>query len=79
MVLKYSTANEWRDAAMQRISDISETEIAQRRVMASKHYATEKVMPDADTLADHELYILGKMEMHEYEQYLLFKHHPNNQ
>ena len=63
---------------MLRESNISEVEISQRRALAAKHYATESVQPDAETLADHELYILGKMDMQEYEQYLLFKHHPDS-
>jgi len=29
---------------------------------------------DADTLADQQLYIQGKMDMEEYQNYLLFKH-----
>lgn len=63
---------------MLRESNISEVEIMQRRALAAKHYAAENNQPNAETLADHELYILGKMDMQEYEQYLLFKHHPNN-
>ncbi len=63
---------------MLRESNISEADINQRRALAAKHYAAESVQPDAETLADHELYILGKMDMQEYEQYLLFKHHPGS-
>jgi len=29
---------------------------------------------DADTLADQEIYIQGKMTHEEYQKYLLFKH-----
>ena len=74
--MKYSTADEWRAEAMRRESNISESEITQRRTQALRHYQQEEVMPDADTLADHELFILGKMDMSEYEQYLLLKHSP---
>jgi len=74
MKLEYANAVEWREAAMQRESVGSSTDIAQRRAKAALHYVSEGVTPDADTLADHELYILGKMDMQEYEQYLLFKH-----
>ena len=75
-LLKYATADEWRAEAMQRVSSISESEIIQRRTQASRHYQQEEVMPNADTLADHELFILGKMDLSEYEQYLLLKHSP---
>jgi len=72
--LEYSNANEWREAAMQRENGISDTESQQRRSQAALFYQQENTTPDADTLADHELFILGKMELEEYEQYLLFKH-----
>ena len=77
--MKYTNAKEWRKAAMSRETLISDDEISQRRTLAVKHYAAENIQPDADTLADHELYILGKMDMQEYEQYLLFKHHPGSE
>ncbi len=64
---------------MLREAGISEDEILQRRTLAEKHYVAENIQPDADTLADHALYILGKMDMREYEQYLLFKHHPGSE
>ncbi len=76
--MKYTNANEWREAAMSRETTLSDDEISHRRSLAAKHYAAENIQPDADTLADHELYILGKMDMHEYEQYLLFKHYPDS-
>jgi len=75
-MLDYTTADEWRQAAMLRESAISEVVQQERRAQAAQHYAAADAAPDADTLADHELYILGKMEMAEYEQYLLFKHSP---
>ncbi len=73
---KYKTADAWRDDAMQRKNGVSEAESVQRRKQAQAHYKHEG-MPDADTCADHELFILGKMDIQEYEQYLLFKHSRN--
>jgi len=72
--LKYATAEQWRTEAMKRESTVDEHEIMQRRAKAELHYQQEIVSPDSDTRADHELYILGKMELAEYEQYLVFKH-----
>ncbi|PCI00568.1 MAG: hypothetical protein COB79_05480 [Zetaproteobacteria bacterium] len=79
MVGKYQTAEAWRNDAMQRDNGVSDAESAQRRQQAEAHYKQESVNPDADILADHELFILGKMDMQEYEQYLLFKHSQNTQ
>ena len=62
---------------MQRQSTLSEVEISNRKTMAAAHYAQENITPDAETLADHDLYILGKMDLEEYEQYLLLKHGHN--
>lgn len=72
--MKYKTAKAWRDAAMLRANGVSDIEIEQRRTQATLHYTQSNEQPDADILADHELYILGKMDMQEYEQYLLVKH-----
>lgn len=72
--MRYVTAEEWRKAAMQRENLVAEAEVLQRRNQAAVHYENEAEPLDSDTLADHELYILGKMELAEYEQYLLFKH-----
>jgi len=77
MVKQYQSADAWRKAAMQRENGVSEAESKQRRKQAEAHYAKENVQPTADILADHELYILGKMEIEEYEQYLLLKHSQN--
>ena len=74
IILQYATAQLWREAAMLRPNLVSKEEEGKRRAQALLHYAKETAKPDADTLADHELYILGKMEVQEYEQYLLFKH-----
>jgi len=72
--LAKENADRVREAAMLRPSTISDDEIAERRAKAALHYASENTKPDADMLADHALYILGKMSMDEYEQYLLLKH-----
>lgn len=70
---EYPTAAAWREAAMARPNGVDDLEIARRRTLARQHYAGEG-KPDADTLADHELYILGKMTMDEYQEYLVFKY-----
>ena len=75
--MKYATAKEWCEAAMKRDNGVSDVESKQRRTLAESHYAKEDMQPTADILADHELYILGKMEIEEYEQYLLLKHSQN--
>ncbi|MDX8381740.1 MAG: hypothetical protein R8M14_06465 [Ghiorsea sp.] len=72
--MNYTDANAWLDDAMQRENGVSEDESAQRREQAERHYKTEGVVPNADIAADHELFILGKMDKKEYEQYLLLKH-----
>ena len=64
---------------MQRENGVSDADAKQRRSVAEAHYQQEDVMPDAEAIADHELFILGKMDMQEYEQYLLFKHSQNTQ
>jgi len=79
MVKQYESADAWRDDAMVREQGVSDAEAASRRKQAEAHYAKENVQPTADILADHELFILGKMDMQEYEQYLLFKHSQNPQ
>jgi len=72
--MHYETADEWRDAAMRRDNGVDEEESCRRRRMVADYHAREGTVPDADRLADYDLYILGKMEFGEYEQYLLFKH-----
>ncbi len=72
--MKYRTAVEWREAAMKRENGVDADEIKQRRVRVQQHQLQEGVVADADALADYELYILGKMEMQEYQDYLYFKH-----
>lgn len=72
--MAYETAEEWRDEAMQRPDGVEAEESERRRQMVQAHHAAEGTEPDAETLADYELYILGKMDAEEYQQYLVFKH-----
>ncbi|MFQ5346058.1 MAG: hypothetical protein ACE5DZ_08895 [Mariprofundus sp.] len=69
----YDSSDAWRNAVMQRSSGISDMESRQRREIAAAHNLKEGIQ-DADTLADQEMYILGKMSLEEYQDYLLFKH-----
>jgi len=69
----YDNADAWRSAAMKRESDISDSELRQRKKIANAHNLKEGIN-DADTLADQEIYIQGKMSLEEYQSYLLFKH-----
>jgi hypothetical protein len=59
---------------MQRDNTVDEAESMRRRNRVRSHHLASGIEPDADQLADYELYIQGKMEMDEYQQYLLFKH-----
>ena len=71
----YATADEWRKAAMQRPTVLAQCEIIARRKQANDFYATaDKPLPTPDELTDQELYIQGKMDLQEYQTYLLFKH-----
>jgi len=69
----YTSAAQWHDAAMQRESLIDAAESGQRRAISDAHNQQHGIS-DADTLADQQLYILGKMDLEEYQDYLLFKH-----
>jgi len=69
----YATAADWYDAAMQRASLIDAAESAQRYAIAAAHNQQHRIT-DADTLADQQLYIQGKMPLEEYQRYLQFKH-----
>ena len=72
--MNYETAEQWYDAAMERDCGVDEAECERRRAMVRNHYLQEGTEPDAERLADYELYILGKMDIEEYQQYLLFKY-----
>ncbi len=58
---------------MQRSTVIDAAESAHRADIAHAHNQQQGIS-DADTLADQQLYILGKMDIEEYQEYLLFKH-----
>jgi len=74
---QYSSAAAWRTAAMQRPAVIDAVESARRAGIAHAHNQQQGIS-DADTLADQQLYILGKMDIEEYQAYLLFKHSKNS-
>lgn len=73
MVEKGSDPDQWRTAAMQRPSTIDAAESQRRQAQADAHNRREGIS-DPDTLADQRLYILGKMDLEEYQSYLLAKH-----
>ena len=73
--MTYVSAEAWWYAAMQRESTVSPEEELARRNKAHAHNQLNGIH-DPDALADQELYILGKMDLQEYEAYLLFKHSP---
>jgi len=72
--MDYKTADEWRDAAMKRANGVNEDESARRRKVVQLHQLQDGVEADTDAQADYELYILGKMEIEEYQKYLFLKH-----
>jgi len=63
----------WRQNAMQRPSAIDAAESLRRQAIADNHNRQQGIT-DADILADQQLYIQGKMELDEYQRYLLEKH-----
>ncbi|MDQ6969804.1 MAG: hypothetical protein Q9M16_04785 [Mariprofundus sp.] len=69
----FGNAPDWFSAAMQRASACNAAESAQRQQLADVHNRQENIH-DPDTLADQQLYIQGKMDRDEYQDYLLFKH-----
>jgi len=70
---QFSNTDAWRSAAMQRESCVNAEESCQRARLADAHNNQEG-MTNPDTLADQQLYIQGKMDKDEYQNYLLFKH-----
>ena len=72
--MDYKTADEWREAAMKRANGVDEDKSGRRREQVRLHQLEGGVEADADTRADYELYILGKMELEEYQKYLFLKH-----
>lgn len=74
---QYSSASAWRQTAMRRAAVIDACESTHRAEIANAHNQQQGTS-DADTLADQQLYIQGKMDMEEYQDYLLFKHANNS-
>jgi len=72
--MRYKTAQAWREAAMQRHQGVDDKEVEVRRLKAFKHIEKSGVSVTRDVWDDYMLYILGKMELDEYQSYLLFKH-----
>ena len=72
--MDYKTADEWRQAAMDRPNGVDKDESESRREMLRQHQLQQGVSASSDSLADYELYIQGKMGIDEYQSYLLFKH-----
>jgi len=70
---QFSNANDWRNDAMQRLSLCDAAESDRRKRLADEHNRKEGMF-DPDVLADQQLYIQGKMDVDEYQNYLLFKH-----
>ncbi len=69
----YNTAEDWYNAAMQREPLCTASESIQRQARAEAHNQQENIH-DPDSLNDQQLYIQGKMDKDEYQDYLLFKH-----
>ncbi len=61
---------------MQRSSTIGAAESSHRADIAHAHNQQQGIS-NADALADQQLYIQGKMDLEEYQDYLLFKHTNN--
>jgi len=72
--MKYKTAQAWREAAMQRVQGVSDVEMAHRKQLAQAHVLKEGDALSDDVWQDYMLYIMGRMELEEYQAYLLFKH-----
>jgi len=70
---QYSSAAAWRKAAMRRATVIGASESVHRSEISCAHNQ-QLGISDADTLADQQLYVQGKMDLEEYQDYLLFKH-----
>ena len=68
--MPYATPDDWRAAALSRPVGVDALEQQRRRHMAAA-YHRQHGMPDAETLADQELYIQGRMDLEEYRDYLL--------
>jgi len=69
----YSSPKEWKAAAISRVEGISKQESETRQKLADTHNR-QNGTTDLDALEDQQLYICGKMDIEEYQDYLLFKH-----
>ena len=58
---------------MQRPDGI-EVAISEQRALQAAAYNKQHRISDPEQLLDQQLYIRGKMDIQEYEAYLLFKH-----
>ncbi len=72
--MKYKTAQAWKEAAMQRSQSIGDAEVSRREQQARKHVLQEGKSLHGEVWEDYMLYIMGKMDIKEYQAYLLFKH-----
>jgi len=72
--MAYKTAKAWKEAAMQRPQGVDGAEMHQREQRARKHVLQEGKQPVGDVWEDYMLYIMGKMDLEEYQAYLLFKY-----
>lgn len=72
--MEYKTAQAWKYAAEQRPQGVSDAEVARRKKEAKAHALQVGKKVSADVWGDYMLYITGKMDMEEYQAYLLFKH-----
>jgi len=69
----FTNPDDWRKDAIQRTSLCDAAESDRRKILADSHNRKENMF-DPDVLADQQLYIQGKMDVDEYQNYLLFKH-----
>ena len=70
--MPYATPDAWRAAALARAMGVDAAEQWRRRETASAHHR-QFGLPDAEALADQELFIRGLMDLDEYCDYLLFR------
>jgi len=70
---QYHSDQAWHESAMLRQNGVDKLESEKRRLQAEAHNQQHDIT-DPDILRDQQLYILGKMDMEEYQAYLLFKH-----
>jgi len=72
--MKYKTAQAWKEAAMRRAQGVDDDELVRREKIARAHILQEGKNAGSDVWEDYMLYITGKMDLKEYQAYLLFKH-----